>query len=1155
MSTADVFISYARGQSDARALGDHLVAAGVSVFLDEEEIPAGGAFPQHLADGLRAARVVVVFADRGYFDRAWCVYEYRVATAPYRAGDRSANALEHVVVALPAGDVAGVVDQLPPPLAQGSWPRSNQTGALARLVQECLARSLPVLADRLDGLADDAVGSLASGALVPAATGRHPGPSAASRMPASLLERFVGRTDLLWLIHDALDPRGATAAPRSCAIEGSGGMGKSQLAAEYAARYASRHHRGGVVWIDAGGGDDALALQLHEVLRAFEGGFPPLASFGERASDRVAALAAAVRDAIPAGAGDERVLWIVDGVPEPEPGRRPDPLSRWCPVQDRAALLCTSRRSGIEGAHTHIVLRELSVEAGVALLTQAPADVAWLAGDQWRRVVRWLGGWPLGLRLAHTSLATGFLSAKQLFARALGDEPASAFEAEVDALRDEVPEDYVRGVAEVFRASYDSLAAKPSALRSAHLIARLARVPIAEGLLDSLVPGIDRGLLAKRSWIQPGEAADGDGGRTWTMHAVVASYLRRRSDDPALRAAGIGPAVELVALSRWLLDMFSGHTPFPLTIVIRHFRVIAEGISRAVHQTGDAEVARQAAELAFALATWRIHDFDLREVRHHAAALAAAVGRDAELIDRLDQIVRTGSEEVGRSCVSIANGMPESEAAARFLVKHLSDPRTAVRLQVYPTAAGMRQPDLLALPLLSALREELADIRKFAVEFDPQLAEPALLSDIVGELRGWFAAPHPARRRFAAAVFGSVLRIWGRQLDDAGRALLVGELLRAGFADDDADVVTEVANALAELGDARIEEQLRDAALVPSDGTRWRRAVDFFVSYLVGLERPAVPAYTWIVEEGDSTLSMPWPRSPGRKPERFEPLAKLAVETDDPQVRTHVAAVLLGRVLDRPLPASISREYVIVGGHDCWIALAVLDASPAATGRFALAQAVNAAIPAGRLDVAAAIAELGIAADPGFSSPWWWRGQVRDLRGQFAQAADDYTHVLTLTPDFADAWANRGYALWHTGDVEGALRDFDATIRLEENHVGARFGRAQIRFARDDDERALVDIDAALVGSPDHAASHELRAGCLASLERWEPAVQAATEAIRRDPRLANAHYYRAVAYLRLGRVDTAARDLESAVALRPDDARFTGLLENVRNALRPSQQ
>ena len=59
--------------------------------------------------------------------------------------------------------------------------------------------------------------------------------------------------------------------------------------------------------------------------------------------------------------GEHVIELRFDGVPEPEPGRRPDPLSRWCPVQDRAALLCTSRRSGIEGAHTHIVLRELSV--------------------------------------------------------------------------------------------------------------------------------------------------------------------------------------------------------------------------------------------------------------------------------------------------------------------------------------------------------------------------------------------------------------------------------------------------------------------------------------------------------------------------------------------------------------------------------------------------------------------------------------------------------------------------------------------------------------------------------------------------------------------------------------------------------------------------
>src|SRR5688572_15839634 len=121
----DVFVSYARATARpaARALRDALVAQGHRVFLDEREIPPGSTFPEELADGLLGARVIVVLADETYFARPWCVYEYQVALAPFRAGtDQAAtpaDALDHLVVALPvAGGADVVTPYLPPPVAR-----------------------------------------------------------------------------------------------------------------------------------------------------------------------------------------------------------------------------------------------------------------------------------------------------------------------------------------------------------------------------------------------------------------------------------------------------------------------------------------------------------------------------------------------------------------------------------------------------------------------------------------------------------------------------------------------------------------------------------------------------------------------------------------------------------------------------------------------------------------------------------------------------------------------------------------------------------------------------------------------------------------------------------------------------------------------------
>jgi hypothetical protein len=130
-----VFISYARSTAldAARAVRAALEAIQIPVFLDERDIAPGDAFPQDLADALLKTRVVLVFADETYFERPWCVYEYRVAVAPSRAANANADApLPHVVIALPAsGGMERIAAHLPPilatrsclgPINRISWP-------------------------------------------------------------------------------------------------------------------------------------------------------------------------------------------------------------------------------------------------------------------------------------------------------------------------------------------------------------------------------------------------------------------------------------------------------------------------------------------------------------------------------------------------------------------------------------------------------------------------------------------------------------------------------------------------------------------------------------------------------------------------------------------------------------------------------------------------------------------------------------------------------------------------------------------------------------------------------------------------------------------------------------------------------------------------
>lgn len=1136
--SADVFISYARGASaeEAEALQRALAAVHIDAFFDKSDIPTGGAYPEYLADALCGSRVVIVFAHASYFLRPWCVYEFRVATAPYRAD--ATYSRQHLIFALPAGDAQALVDRLPPALAEASWPAASDSTALAALIEQRLAGIKEPLSSVLDQLDDDAVRALRNGALVPAATAAHPGHILRGRMPASLLERFVGRTDMLWRILDALDPRGASAALRSCAVQGGGGMGKTQLTAEFVARYAARHYPDGFVWIDAGGGDDDLATQLHGVLRVFVPGSPALESFGELPSDRLEAVSAALDPAIAPGL---RLLWVVDNIPEPGPQRPSQPVRRWCPVRHKVSLLCTSRRAGIKDVDAHIQLRELPIDAALELLTQPPVKRAWLGDADWRAVAQWLGCWPLGLRLAQASLGDGFVRADQLLAKARGDEPATALEAEVEALGEEVGAEYARGVAEVFRASYAGLAAKPQACFAAHLLSRLARAPLPETLLEGLAPSTALGVLAQRSWIVAGESADAAARRTWEMHAVVASYLRQVSADPALRAPDVGPQRELDALCAWLADLFAGTPPYRQ--LKRHFRVVLNGLTDVLTREPHPLLADRAGRLALTVATWKLEDFEAREMRFYAARLATLLGLDTELARRL-RAAASANEDAARSALAAASGMSDSPEAVDLLIEHMEDPRDFVRWQVYPSATKLTRTDLLARPLLSAILHEPTEsvLANAAVEFEPFLADRSTLPEVLDETDAALESGDPPHRRAAAMILGRTLHVHGRELDAGSwTGLRVSRtLLRAALKDEDDAVAEECARALSWTDEPELYGVLNTAIAQTAPAPRWQRAVDVMVRCVLARERPSSPRGYWQESDGESAMLIQWPKSGQRAVELLAPLAQLALAGGD-AVREHTTAALCGRLFGR-MPTAEHEDYLVLGGHDCILVRAVVRGEPSTTSRGALAKAVMAALDRGEHAAVAAVAAVAIGVDPKFASPYWWRGQVSEAQGDVAAALSDYDRVIELMPAFAEAWFRRGELRFGGDDRAGARADYEEAIAHEPKHEGARFRRARMRLEDGDGAAALEDIDIAIAAMPDYGPSHEIRAGALARLRRWADSIAAASRAIELMPQLFDAWYYRAVAQGNLGRYQSALADAQQAAALQPADPRFPEL-------------
>ena len=146
---------------------------------------------------------------------------------------------------------------------------------------------------------------------------------------------FVGREDDLARLH-ALLQKGAAVGVRPAALTGMGGIGKTQLAVEYAYRY-SEAYPGGVYWVNA-----AQPLQAEFARLAVALGL----TAGET-SDSERTLRLALAFAKHLGERPE-ALAIFDNVDNPRALRSPEP--GFIPEQLGCRLLFTTRRRAADSA-------------------------------------------------------------------------------------------------------------------------------------------------------------------------------------------------------------------------------------------------------------------------------------------------------------------------------------------------------------------------------------------------------------------------------------------------------------------------------------------------------------------------------------------------------------------------------------------------------------------------------------------------------------------------------------------------------------------------------------------------------------------------------------------------------------------------------------
>jgi tetratricopeptide (TPR) repeat protein len=127
-------------------------------------------------------------------------------------------------------------------------------------------------------------------------------------------------------------------------------------------------------------------------------------------------------------------------------------------------------------------------------------------------------------------------------------------------------------------------------------------------------------------------------------------------------------------------------------------------------------------------------------------------------------------------------------------------------------------------------------------------------------------------------------------------------------------------------------------------------------------------------------------------------------------------------------------------------------------------------------------------------------GTVKNGKGDFAGAIDDYNKAIEIKPDYAKAYVNRGNAKSHKGDLDGALADLNKAIEIQPDYAVAYYDRGSTKQAKGDRTEAMADFNKAIQLRPDFGPGYAGRAGLKQANGDLDGAITDYTKAIDLKP-------------------------------------------------------
>ena len=519
-----VFLSYSRkDQAFVEELYRRLTRDGVECFFDKESIEWGANFVLALENAIADCEFIVLILSPDFVTSEWSQIE--------RTGAMAKNP-----------------DSLRPLMRRHcDLPAFLKTPNYIDVTTDArFNKQYPKICRSLGGSPKKTPKPLKRGQLPPEQQ-LPPG----SRMSLrSMGNRFVGRVDALWDLHDLLFNKDIAIVSGIGVIAGTGGLGKTQLAIEYVRRFGYLYE-GGVWWVEADQGLGAMIALLSEATSLkVDGALPE--------PQQTAQLWDSLRDR---GAS----LLVLDNFPEE------GSLGPYLPASSNVQALVTTRRGDLN--QPKLALRFLEPGAALDLLNSGDRKFGPEAGP----LLEALGGLPLAIELTR-----GFLNLrKDLDPQRLLAEMSKA--GEIETLRafarrygDELPSQHERDVAATFQLSWDLLG--DAATRTLRAIAEMAPVPVPVRLLRSTLglneTGIHDSLSESISELERLSLAERDEQNNPAIHRLVRSFVHHIT--PANESLRKSVAEALSSEMARVQDLADTQAYAELEPVLPHAEILAQ---------------------------------------------------------------------------------------------------------------------------------------------------------------------------------------------------------------------------------------------------------------------------------------------------------------------------------------------------------------------------------------------------------------------------------------------------------------------------------------------------------------------------------------------------------------------------------------------------